>query len=321
MHSSIVKLPRRLRRIPTGVARGCSLLAAFIGVLATGTGTASADVMAQFQSLRQSGCGGSSRYEAPLERLGSLDVAARLLAGGARLGEAMSRSSYLATRVSSLHIRGASAMTASQSCRIIRDSALRHLGVYQHGADIWLVLAAPAYPGTAAEALWRAASAPPAPLLPSVAPVPADTGVTQTLPERVLELVNAARARGRRCGTQYFPAVAPVRLSATLDEVASQHAVDMAQHGYFDHIDLDGRTPADRVKAVGYHERLVGENIAYGPTSVGEVVAGWLASPGHCENIMDPRFAEMGLALAPGSARPHGEYWVQLLVKPAIPHR
>jgi uncharacterized protein YkwD len=113
--------------------------------------------------------------------------------------------------------------------------------------------------------------------------------------------------------------VAPVRLSSTLDQVALQHAVDMAQHAYFDHIDRDGRTPADRVKAVGYQERLVGENIAYGPTSVGEVMAGWLASPGHCENIMDPRFAEMGLALASGAARPHGEYWVQLLVKPALP--
>jgi hypothetical protein len=47
-------------------------------------------------------------------------------------------------------------------------------------------------------------------------------------------------------------------------------------------------------------EKLVGENIAYGPKSADEVVQGWLDSPGHCENIMDPRFAEMGIAYAAG---------------------
>jgi uncharacterized protein YkwD len=71
------------------------------------------------------------------------------------------------------------------------------------------------------------------------------------------------------------------------------------------------------VRAVGYHEKLVGENIAYGPKSVEEVVQGWLDSPGHCENIMDPRFAEMGIALAQGRASRHGLYWVQLLVEPS----
>ena len=38
-------------------------------------------------------------------------------------------------------------------------------------------------------------------------------------------------------------------------------------------------------------------------------------APGHCENIMDPRFAEMGIALAPGHAK-HGLYWVQVLAEP-----
>jgi uncharacterized protein YkwD len=46
------------------------------------------------------------------------------------------------------------------------------------------------------------------------------------------------------------------------------------------------------------------------------VVQGWLSSPGHCENIMDPRFAEMGIAYAPGHASKRGLYWVQLLADP-----
>ncbi len=102
----------------------------------------------------------------------------------------------------------------------------------------------------------------------------------------------------------------------TLDDVAYGHAADMATHGYFEHEDLTGRSPAERVKAVGYREKLVGENIAYGPKSAEEVVRGWLDSPGHCENIMDPRFAEMGIAYAPGQASRRGLYWVQLLAAP-----
>lgn len=89
----------------------------------------------------------------------------------------------------------------------------------------------------------------------------------------------------------------------------------MAQKNYFEHVDPAGQSPADRVRAVGYQEKLVGENIAYGPKSVEEVVQGWLDSPGHCENIMDPRFAEMGIGLAPGHAK-HGLYWVQVLAQP-----
>ena len=135
---------------------------------------------------------------------------------------------------------------------------------------------------------------------------------------RVLQLVNAARARGAQCGSHAFAPVAPLRLSEQLADVAYGHATDMAEHNYFEHEDLAGHTPADRVKAAGYAEKLVGENIAYGPTSADEVVQGWLDSPGHCENIMDPRFAEMGIAYAPGRVQRHGLYWVQLLVAPRV---
>ena len=86
--------------------------------------------------------------------------------------------------------------------------------------------------------------------------------------------------------------------------------------GYVETHGLAGRTPGERVRAVGYKETLVGENIAYGPPSADDVVKGWLDSPGHCENIMDPRFTEMGLAYAPGRAPKPGLYWVQLFAAP-----
>jgi uncharacterized protein YkwD len=131
-----------------------------------------------------------------------------------------------------------------------------------------------------------------------------------------LQLVNDVRARGARCGNRSFGPAPPLRLSGALSEVAFGHAIDMANHNYFEHDDLLGHTPADRVRSVGYSEKLVGENIAYGPTTTDEVVEGWLRSPGHCENIMDPRFAEMGIAYATGQGSRKGLYWVQVLADP-----
>jgi uncharacterized protein YkwD len=133
---------------------------------------------------------------------------------------------------------------------------------------------------------------------------------------RVLELVNEARAHARRCGSERYSAVPPVRLSATLARAARAHARDMATHNFFEHTGSDGSTPTARLARTGYRWRLTGENIAYGPTSPEEVVSGWLASPGHCENIMEPRFTEMGLAYASGVTRLRPIYWVQTLATP-----
>ena len=87
----------------------------------------------------------------------------------------------------------------------------------------------------------------------------------------------------------------------------------MVRLNYFEHTAADGRTVGDRLRALGYQRGFnasAGENIAYGPESAEEVVAGWLASPGHCANIMDARFQHIGVGLATGKNR--GQiYWVQ----------
>jgi uncharacterized protein YkwD len=127
---------------------------------------------------------------------------------------------------------------------------------------------------------------------------------------RVLELVNTARAKARKCGSVKFAAAPSLNTSRELDEAARGHARDMARKSYFDHRGSDGSQPKDRVLQAGYQPRLTGENIAFGPESAEEVVAGWLASPGHCANIMDGRFEHIGVGLATGRKR--GQiYWVQ----------
>lgn len=136
------------------------------------------------------------------------------------------------------------------------------------------------------------------------------TGANAAVLQRVFVLVNDARAKGRKCGRRHFPPVAQLGISAPLGRAAQQHADDMARRGYFDHRAPDGSTPGDRVRRAGYQPRLTGENIAFGAESAEEVVRGWLESTGHCENIMDARFAHVGIGLAEGSRRGH-IYWVQ----------
>jgi uncharacterized protein YkwD len=178
------------------------------------------------------------------------------------------------------------------SCRIVSSRDYLDVGVYSRGSEHWLLLSSPTR-------------------LP-------DRLQPEALAVRALQLVNQVRASGTRCGQRSFAPASPVTLSLTLATVASGHATDMAEHDYFEHKDLAGRSPAERVRAGGYQETLVGENIAYGPKSIDEVVRGWLDSPDHCENIMDPRFAQMGIAYAPGKLSRRGLYWVQLLATPRV---
>jgi uncharacterized protein YkwD len=132
---------------------------------------------------------------------------------------------------------------------------------------------------------------------------------------RVVELVNEARSRGRRCGSERFPAAPALSVSRDLEDAAAAHARDMARKRYFEHRGRDGSQPKDRVRRAGYQSRLTGENIALGPVSAEEVVDGWLDSPGHCANIMDARFQDIGVGVASGGKR--GEiYWVQTFGAP-----
>ncbi|MGO9514090.1 MAG: CAP domain-containing protein [Steroidobacteraceae bacterium] len=269
--------------------------------------------MSAVQVLREGGCGGILPAARPLQHNVLLDRAAEQWAAGHSLAAAAAGSGYKAGATAAVHLSGPDSATLQllkqSACRTVTDQGLRDIGVYRRGSDTWLVLAS-AYVVPSSYVVPSGHLAPPSSY---AAPSSSQAPVLAT---RVLQLVNEVRARGTRCGERSFGPAPPVRLSGTLAGVAFGHAADMAKHNYFDHEDLSGRSPAERVRAVGYQEKLVGENIAYGPKSADEVVQGWLDSPGHCENIMDPRFAEMGIAFAAGQASRRGLYWVQLLAAP-----
>ncbi len=99
-----------------------------------------------------------------------------------------------------------------------------------------------------------------------------------------------------------------------LDRVALAHAREMAVRRRMSHTGADGSTPGERATRAGYRWQAIGENVAYGQLTAGQVVAGWLESAHHCENIMDPDFTEMGIGADDAGAV---RYWSQLFGKPA----
>jgi uncharacterized protein YkwD len=127
--------------------------------------------------------------------------------------------------------------------------------------------------------------------------------------QTALNLINAARAKPRACGSTSYPAAAPVKWNLLLEQAAQRHSDDMASHNWFSHTGTDGSTPSTRISDTGYRWYTLGENIAAGYSTVQSVIDGWLKSPGHCANIMNGRFKEIGMARQINSSSRYGSYW------------
>jgi uncharacterized protein YkwD len=90
----------------------------------------------------------------------------------------------------------------------------------------------------------------------------------------------------------------------------------MAKYSLMGHQGRDGSSPAQRVTRAGYQWTAVGENVAAGPGTAEEVMADWLASSGHCANIMSAQFSEMGAAFVVNAQDAYGVYWTLSLAAP-----
>ena len=129
---------------------------------------------------------------------------------------------------------------------------------------------------------------------------------------KVLELVNDRRGQGANCGSAgSFDAAGPLTANEVLAEIAQAHSVDMSQRDFFDHTNPDGEGPGERIEASTYEWSTWGENIAAGYRTPEAVVEGWMDSDGHCSNIMNPAFTEIGVGY-----EPDGSYWTQVFGAP-----
>ncbi|SEE54746.1 MULTISPECIES: CAP domain-containing protein [Pseudomonas] len=212
------------------------------------------------------------------------------------LQQAMVAANYPMKNVQAISLSGprdaASAMKAIQEsfCQIVLDPQFVDIGVSRQDREWRIVLARPL--------------------------LSARLGDWQAEGQKLLAELNVARGRPRQCGTQSFAAATPLTWNALLATAAETHSRSMANNNYFDHKDRDGRTPGDRAELAGYGGQQIGENIAAGQDTVRKVVDGWVASPGHCANLMNPQYQELGAAYAVDPKSDSGIYWTAMFGTP-----
>jgi uncharacterized protein YkwD len=145
----------------------------------------------------------------------------------------------------------------------------------------------------------------------SVANMPASSGLPSlanlsSITNRVLALTNFHRQQS---------GLAPLKNNAILTAVAQSHTENMVVRDFYSHQAPDGSRSADRIRRAGYNYSFAAENIAAGYDSADAVVQGWMNSPGHRANIMNPNLQEIGvgfyfIANDPGTVN-YRYYWTQ----------
>ncbi|WP_447764452.1 CAP domain-containing protein [Pseudomonas reinekei] len=205
------------------------------------------------------------------------------------LQQAMATAGYPMKNVQAISLSGPTdaqkAMKAIQEsfCQIVLDPQFVDIGVSRQDREWRITLARPL--------------------------LSARLGDWQAEGQKLLAELNVARSQPRQCGTQSFSATTPLTWNATLGTAAEAQSRSMANNNYFDHKDRDGRTPGDRAELAGYNFQQIGENISAGQDTAHKVVEGWLASPGHCANLMNPQFRDVGAAYATDPKSDAGIYW------------
>ncbi|MCF7699336.1 CAP domain-containing protein [Loktanella sp. M215] len=104
----------------------------------------------------------------------------------------------------------------------------------------------------------------------------------------------------------------PLRYNQTLSKAAMAHACDMSVHNFFGHTGSNGSHSQGRVRAVGYKDCTVAENLAWGYPKAGQIIGGWMHSAGHRSNMLHPRVTEMGIGITEGAKGPN---WVLVLAR------
>ena len=152
------------------------------------------------------------------------------------------------------------------------------------------------------------------------------TSGLDTTKQKYLDAINQARSQTQDCGYKGIkPPVPALKWNDKLYDAAYMHSNDLAETDTFSHTgsgkasDLAaqklhpnvGSTVKERIEYRGYVWSWYGENIAAGYGTLESVMIGWLNSPGHCANIMNPNFKEVGMALVKKDGSQYYDYWTQ----------
>lgn len=118
--------------------------------------------------------------------------------------------------------------------------------------------------------------------------------------QEILNLVNQERAN---VGAD------PLRINEQLDQAADLHSQDQANMNVMTHKGSNGSEIGTRAQDVGYQYSAAGENVAAGYPDAEAVMAGWMGSSGHRNNILSDGFEELGVGYSVGSDGT--AYWTQ----------
>lgn len=119
---------------------------------------------------------------------------------------------------------------------------------------------------------------------------PADLHADPAAAREIFEKVNQERQE---------VGLAPLQWSDDLAGVASGHAREMYEEGYFAHESPATGTVGDRLRGASIPYSIAGENLALAATP-NEVHNGLMDSPGHRANILGGDFSRVGIAVIRG---------------------
>jgi uncharacterized protein YkwD len=94
--------------------------------------------------------------------------------------------------------------------------------------------------------------------------------------------------------------VAAVTADEQLTAIARAHTHDMADHEFVGHVSPRTGGPVDRVHRAGLAPTFISENVGRGYTA-DEAEQGFMSSPGHRANIVDPRPRRVGIGIVYGA--------------------
>lgn len=122
---------------------------------------------------------------------------------------------------------------------------------------------------------------------------PAVLGFSSNItPEMIIEMTNAERIKLN------LPSLKENKL---LSEAARQKAADMFAFNYWSHVSPSGRSPWAFFTEVGYKYQYAGENLARDFHDPEAVIRAWMNSLSHKENIVNPKYQEIGVVVVEGT--------------------
>ncbi len=95
--------------------------------------------------------------------------------------------------------------------------------------------------------------------------------------------------------------LSPLQINEKLNQAAVAKAQHMFNEQYWAHSSPSGLQPWTFIKNAGYVYKYAGENLARDFDTTGEMVTAWMNSPTHKENIINPNFTQIGLAVVNGT--------------------